>query len=110
MLNGRTYIVTSPALAVQVQRASKVLSFNPIVPEVTRRVLGFSDDTLKKIRHGLESEDERGFVGETQDMLYARLAPGETLDELTAAAAEEFLKQVNTCRGDIAAAGEAKSV
>lgn len=98
MLTGRTYIVTSPSLAAYVQRASKALSFNPIIAEVTRRVLGFNESMVKIMRSGIESEDERGFVGETQDLLYARLAPGESLDELTQAAGTEFLGWVNRYR------------
>ncbi|KAF2092603.1 cytochrome P450 [Rhizodiscina lignyota] len=109
MLNGRTYIVTSPALAAQVQRASKALSFNPVIPEVVNRVLGLDAGTMKIIRSGVESEDERGFVGDTQDMLYARLAPGESLDELTAAAGNEFLAQLTDYKEILNANGGKKT-
>lgn len=50
MLTGRTYIVTDPALCAAVQKASATMSFDPIVAEITPRLVGTNDHTTRKIR------------------------------------------------------------
>ncbi|KAH6638752.1 cytochrome P450 [Boeremia exigua] len=50
MLTGRTYIVTDPALCAAVQKASTAMSFDPIVAEITPRLVGSNDQTTKLIR------------------------------------------------------------
>ncbi|KAI2610605.1 cytochrome P450 [Hypoxylon sp. NC1633] len=94
----RIYVVADPSLAAAVQRASRALSFTPIVPEVTRRVLGLDDATVAITRRDLDPAPgaPRGFLADIQDMVYERLGPGEYLAELTLAAAREM-------RDDIAA-------
>ncbi|RYP19868.1 hypothetical protein DL765_003122 [Monosporascus sp. GIB2] len=85
ILDQRIYIVTSPALAAAVQRASKTLSFTPIIPEVTRPVLGLDDATMAIVRSNLDPgpDDEQGYLSEIQGMVYTSLGPGTYLNELT---------------------------
>ena len=60
MLTGRTYVVTDPALCAAVQKASNVLSFDPIVAEVTPRLLGLNAQTANIIngRPGQKMDDD----------------------------------------------------
>ncbi|KAI0904996.1 cytochrome P450 [Ustulina deusta] len=92
----RIYIVTEPSLAAAVQRASKVLSFTPIVPEVTERVLGLDKATMEITRKNLDPGpgDERGFLADIQDMVYAWFGPGSYLDEITLDAAREIRSEI----------------
>ena len=90
------YIVTDPSLAATVQRASKALSFTPIVPDVTKRVLGLSPKTVAQIRQNLDPEpgDPRGFLADMHDMVYSYLGPGELLNEFSYDAARELHRQL----------------
>ncbi|KAI1429894.1 cytochrome P450 [Xylaria sp. FL1777] len=92
----RIYIVTEPSLAAAVQRASKVLSFTPIIPEVTERVLGLDKATMEITRKNLDPGpgDERGFLADIQDMVYAWFGPGNYLNELSLDAAREISSEV----------------
>ncbi|KAI8631304.1 cytochrome P450 [Xylariaceae sp. FL1651] len=92
----RIYIVTEPSLAVAVQRASKVLSFTPIVPNVTERVLGLDSPTIEITRKNLDPGpgDERGFLADIQDMVYVWFGPGNYLNEISLCAAQELRNQV----------------
>ncbi|KAI1100804.1 cytochrome P450 [Jackrogersella minutella] len=95
----RIYVVTDPALAAAVQRASRVLSFTPIVPEVTERVLGLDKATVEIARWNLDPGpgEERGFLADIQDMVYVWLGPGEYLAELSLAAAAEMRDEIASC-------------
>ncbi|KAI0888199.1 cytochrome P450 [Annulohypoxylon maeteangense] len=92
----RIYIVADPSLAVAVQRASKVLSFTPIIPEVTERVLGLDAATMEITRKNLDPGpgEERGFLADIQDMVYVQLGPGSYLEELSLAAAHEIQDEI----------------
>ncbi|KAJ7267023.1 cytochrome P450 [Mycena haematopus] len=94
--NSRLYIVTDPSLAAAVQRASKVLSFTPIIPEVTERILGLDKATVEIARKNLDPApgEERGFLADIQDMVYTWLGPGDYLSELTSAAADQLKAEV----------------
>lgn len=59
MLNGRTYVVSSPALASQIQRASATLDFGQLVVEVTPRMVGLSDETKRIIDDPKSKEENR---------------------------------------------------
>ncbi|KAJ8133009.1 hypothetical protein O1611_g616 [Lasiodiplodia mahajangana] len=93
----RIYIVTEPSLAAAVQRASKVLSFTPIIPEVTERVLGLDKPTMDITRKNLDPGpgDERGFLADIQDMVYAMFGPGSYLNEISLDAAQELRNEVH---------------
>ncbi|KAK7752280.1 hypothetical protein SLS62_005816 [Diatrype stigma] len=104
VLNQRVYVVTSPALAAAVQRASRALSFTPIIPEVTQPVLGLDDATMAIVRRNLEpppdddgeqqQRQQPGYLAEIQDLVYHALGPGPYLSELTLAAARELQSEV----------------
>jgi cytochrome P450 len=93
----RIYIVTDPSLAVAVQRASRTLSFTPLVPDITQRVLGLDDDTVTIVRQHIDPEpgEPRGFLADIHDLVYTELGPGETLNELSLDAAKELARQVD---------------
>ncbi|OTB03618.1 hypothetical protein M426DRAFT_321542 [Hypoxylon sp. CI-4A] len=92
----RIYIVSDPSLAAAVQRASRILSFTPIIPEVTQRVLGLDAPTMDITRKNLDPApgEPRGFLADIQDMVYAWLGPGEYLSELSLAAAREMRDEI----------------
>ncbi|KAF7351210.1 Cytochrome P450 [Mycena sanguinolenta] len=94
--NSRIYIVTDPSLAAAVQRASKVLSFTPIIPEVTERILGLDKATVEIARKNLDPApgETRGFLADIQDMVYTWLGPGDYLSVLTIAAANQLKAEV----------------
>lgn len=97
VLNSRLYIVNDPALAAAVQR-TKTLSFNPIIPNVTQRVLGFDDATTQIIAKGIDREGTsgpRGFYPEMHDMVYGLLSPGDALNNLTLSAVKEFAAELD---------------
>lgn len=96
MPRSRIYIVTEPSLAAAVQRASKALSFTPIIPEVTERVLGLDEATMEITRKNLDPGpgDERGFLADIQDMVYAFFGPGSYLNEISLDAAQELRNEV----------------
>ncbi|KAI0199829.1 cytochrome P450 [Astrocystis sublimbata] len=92
----RLYIVTDPSLAAAVQRASKALSFTPIIPEVTERVLGLDRPTMEITRKNLDPNpgEERGFLADIQDMVYAHFGPGSSLTAISLGAARELRTEV----------------
>lgn len=94
--NSRIYVVTDPALAAAVQRNSKALSFAPLLPQITRRVLGLSPATVEIVSRGLDPEpgEAPGFIADIQDMVGAHLGPGRDLADLTGLAARELTSQV----------------
>ena len=99
----RLYIVTDPSLAAAAQRASNVLSFTPVVPDITKRVLGLDAKTVALIRQNLDPEpgDPRGFLADTHDMVYSHLGPGEFLTEFTCDAAHELHRQLDIYADDL---------
>ncbi|KAI1848909.1 hypothetical protein JX266_005337 [Neoarthrinium moseri] len=98
--NSRIYIVVDPSLAAAVQRASKALSFTPIIPEVTERILGLDAATKSIASKNLDPGpgDERGFLADIQEMVYSKLGPGSYLSELTRDAAQELKNEVDGYR------------
>ncbi|KAK4973987.1 hypothetical protein LTR66_011142 [Elasticomyces elasticus] len=96
MLNGRTYVVSSPELALAVQRNHKSLAFNPIMIEATRRMVAFDADAMTKIMRNLNNEEGKwGLMYDTHDMMYATLAPGPELNELNLAVLDQFADTIN---------------
>ncbi|KAF7314483.1 Cytochrome P450 [Mycena kentingensis (nom. inval.)] len=93
----RMYIVTDPALAAAVQRASRAMSFTPLVPDITKRVLGLDDATVKIVRQNIDPEpdDPRGFLADIHDLVYTSFGPGELLQEMSLGAARELCIEVN---------------
>ncbi|KAJ5825231.1 cytochrome p450 protein [Penicillium riverlandense] len=104
MPRSRIYVVTDPVLAAAVQRASRALSFTPLVPDITKRVLGLDDATVAAVRQNLDPEpgdDRRGFLADMHDMMYRHLGPGEALESLSSGAATELSRQINTYVADL---------
>ncbi|KAJ7038228.1 cytochrome P450 [Mycena alexandri] len=88
----RIYVVTDPALAAAVQRASKALSFTPLVPDLTARVLGIDSHAVEVLRQNID--EPHGFLADMHDMLYTYLGPGEPLNALSLGAARELGRQI----------------
>jgi Cytochrome P450 len=88
--------VTEPSLAAAVQRASKALSFTPLVPDITKRVLGLDSKTVRQIRQNLDPEpgDPHGFLADIHDMVYSYLGPGDLLNGFSYDAANELHRQL----------------
>ncbi|KAK0743184.1 cytochrome P450 [Schizothecium vesticola] len=94
----RIYVVTDPSLAAAAQRASKTLSFSPLVPDLTRRILGFSPASTAIIAQHLDPTDSsapRGLMADLHDMVYAHLGPGDALSSLTKLAVRDLAAHVN---------------
>ncbi|KAM7195224.1 putative cytochrome p450 protein [Naviculisporaceae sp. PSN 640] len=93
----RIYIVTDPTLAAAVQRASKALSFTPLVPDLTKRILGLDSDTVKIVRQHLDPEpgQPKGFLADIHDMVYSYLGPGNELNELSLEATRQLTREVD---------------
>ena len=96
ILGQRIYVVTSPPLAAAVQRASKALSFTPLIPAVTKPVLGLDDATVAIVRQNLDPGpgDPPGYLSEIQGLVYHALGPGAYLDTLTRDAVRELHAEV----------------
>lgn len=92
----RIYVVTDPSLAAAIQRNSKVLSFTPLIPDITKRVLGLDDGTVEVVRQNLDPEpgDPRGFLADMHDVVYASLGPGHYLNSLSCEASQELCLQL----------------
>ena len=105
----RIYIVTDPSLAAAVQRASRALSFTPLVPDITKRILDLDERTVEIARQNLdpEKDEPRGFLADTHDLVYGFLGPGENLNDLSRAAAEELGHQLNSYADDLRRSGAA---
>ncbi|KAF1918869.1 cytochrome P450 [Ampelomyces quisqualis] len=59
MLNGRSYVVTEPTLAVAVQRASSTLDFDELVVEMTPRLVGLGMETKALLADKTAKEEGR---------------------------------------------------
>ncbi|ERS99136.1 hypothetical protein HMPREF1624_04332 [Sporothrix schenckii ATCC 58251] len=124
----RIYLVTDPSLAAAVQRASRALSFTPLVPDVTRRVLGLDKKTVSivrgenlavatspKLRPAATSgtgptmsivddqkyDESYGFLADMHDMVYSYLGPGDTLTSFVKDAVCELVGQVNSYASEL---------
>ncbi|KAK5662090.1 hypothetical protein OQA88_10205 [Cercophora sp. LCS_1] len=94
----RIYVVTDPSLAAAVQRASKTLSFTPLVPDITKRVLGFDAHHHAIIAQNIDPEpsDPRGLLSDIHDLVWTYLGPGDSLTKLSLTASREFASRINT--------------
>ncbi|KAI1430715.1 cytochrome P450 [Xylaria sp. CBS 124048] len=92
----RIYIVTEPSLATAVQRASKALSFTPIIPEVTERILGLDRATMDITRKNLDPGpgDERGFLADIQDLVYDWFGSGNYLNKISLDACRDLKNEI----------------
>lgn len=93
----RIYVVTDPSLAASVQRSTKTLSMSPLLPEITKRVLGLDEATRRVISQNLDPEpgDPRGFFADNHDWMYTTFGPGEYVNALSCEAAQELCSQLH---------------
>jgi cytochrome P450 len=97
-------VVADPALAASVQKAPKTLTFQPLVPEITRRILGLDQEAAAIARKDIEVHGAgAGLIPEVQDMVFASLAPSDTLNELTNASLREITIEVDKYRCELEA-------
>lgn len=90
-LTGRTYIITSPLLAAQIQRTSKSTSFYSAILEVTRRLCAFDNASMDVIMENVNRDHgDHGLMPETHDMLNDVLGPGPILNGITQFQLEKF--------------------
>jgi cytochrome P450 len=59
MLTGRTYVCTSPTLAVAIQRASSTLDFDILIAQVTPRLVGSDAETANIVLDPTAKEEGR---------------------------------------------------
>lgn len=83
-------------MAAVVQRASRTLSFTPLVPDITKRVLGLDERTVDIVRQNLDPlpGEDPGFLADMHDMLYTYLGPGHDLHEMSCEATQELYEHV----------------
>lgn len=93
----RIYVVTDPSLAAAIQRNVKALSFTPLIPDITKRVLGLDSETVETIKQNLDPEagDPRGLLADLHDVVYSALGPGQYLNSLSCEASQELCFQLN---------------
>ncbi|RFU81685.1 cytochrome p450 [Trichoderma arundinaceum] len=93
----RIYVVTEPSLAASVQRSTKTLSMSPLLPEITKRVLGLDETTCRVIGQNLDPEpgEPRGFLADIHEWVYTSLGPGEYVNALSCEAAQELCLQLH---------------
>ncbi|KAF1991366.1 cytochrome P450 [Aulographum hederae CBS 113979] len=96
MLSSRAYIVSSAPLAAAVQKSSRVLSFNPLIIEITIRMMGFSrsSSTMQALKKGDDGgkEQDYGMMKEMHIHTHATLGPGPNLEDLGNRQMEQFGK------------------
>ncbi|KAK1244673.1 hypothetical protein MKX07_003472 [Trichoderma sp. CBMAI-0711] len=92
----RIYVVTEPSLAASVQRNTKTLSMTPLLPEITKRVLGLDQKTYHVISQNLDPEpgEPRGFFADVHDWVYTSFGPGDYVNALSCEAVQELCFQL----------------
>jgi cytochrome P450 len=94
-VTSRIYVVSSPALALEIQR-KKTLLFDPLVPDLTQRVLGMDKTTVKQMRENVDrAEGNWGPVPDMHDAVAKGLGAGPVLDELITASLAELMGFLN---------------
>lgn len=109
MPGSRVYVVTDPSLATAVQRASKALSFTPLVADLTGRILALDAASVQICRQNLDPEpgEPRGVLADLHDLVYSYLGPGESLNALSKGACRELCQGVNAyAAGHMGQSGE----
>jgi cytochrome P450 len=95
VLGSRIYVVTSAALAAEVQKR-RTLLFDPLVPDLTGRVLGMDAATKALLETNADrAQGNWGPVPEMHDTNAAAMAAGPQLDALVAAAVDDLFAELN---------------
>ena len=80
----RTYVVTTPDLASVVQRQSKSYSFYSFVVDITQRILGLDEETMRIVRRNADGfEGHHGLMPELHTATTKSLRPGPELDAVS---------------------------
>ncbi|UNI18210.1 Cholesterol 7-alpha-monooxygenase [Purpureocillium takamizusanense] len=97
VLGSRIYVVTEPSLGAAVQRSVKALSFTPLVPDITQRVLGLDREAVRVVRQNLDPEpgEPRGFLADVRDLVHGSLGPGAYLNSLSCEASQELCRRLD---------------
>ncbi|KAF2826757.1 cytochrome P450 [Ophiobolus disseminans] len=81
MLNGRTYVCTSPAIAVAVQRAASTLDFDALIAELGPRMVGAAAETQHILRDPMaKQQGRRTMVDRSHDIINPPLAAHKMLE------------------------------
>ncbi|KAF1847919.1 cytochrome P450 [Cucurbitaria berberidis CBS 394.84] len=81
ILNGRTYVVTSPQLALAVQRACSTLDFDALIGAASPRLLGANAESTRIITDVKAKEEGRtSLVERLHSVIYPALAMNKLLD------------------------------
>lgn len=96
-LNGRTIGVTSPSLAAPIQRASKNTSFYGMILEVTARLVGLDEASMKVVRWNINGDlgQDEGLMNESHAMVSSVLSPGPILTQISTTQLDAFSSQLN---------------
>ena len=94
--------MNAPDLVVAVQRNTKSILFNPFVVAMCPRLFGTGPKTNSIIAKGMTKEKD-AFMADAHDEMYAVLAPGTTLQQMTRVTLELLASFFDD---DLAAAGE----
>ncbi|KAK4665845.1 hypothetical protein QC763_409110 [Podospora pseudopauciseta] len=94
----RIYIITSPTLALTLQRLPpSTLSFTPLIPNITKRVLGLNPHTVDVISQAMDPLPGQhiGFLADMADLVKSTLAPGEEMSALLSRMEHELKSLLN---------------
>jgi Cytochrome P450 len=95
-VTSRIYVVASPSLAAEVQR-KRTLMFDPIVPDITARVLGLDPSMIERMRVNVDrAEGNWGILPNLHDSNNTNLGIGELLDNLTIRVVDELMLRLNS--------------
>jgi len=101
ILNGKIYVVTSPALINAVSRNSASIAFNPFIAQLSKRLTGIDEATMAIICDNLNGETGHwGLVLETHDNNIAAMAPGESLDHMNRAMLQQATDHLRALEQD----------
>jgi cytochrome P450 len=99
MLSGRTYIVVDPALCAAVQKASTVLSFDPIVLAVFPRLVSLNDRTLQIIKGPPDQKYEDGIMKASHHVINTPLLP-QNIKDASKAQLDYFSRRIASIQDD----------
>ena len=89
MPGGRVYVISSPTLAVQVQKDPSKISFWHVEALFTGRLVGLSPFAAKTLARNIDgNEDEPSYLKEGMKNAHAAMRPGGNLIQTTRAALE----------------------
>lgn len=104
LLNGKVYVVSSPATVAQVQRHQKTIVFDLLSTDIAVRISGHGPDIKEILDFGVHSEDknerEDCIINIMHDYEHTSLGPGEILDEISIVQLNAMAETVGQVSGD----------